>query len=163
MVVCFRYHAPRTAAPIPVSPPGGSGSGRKGTDPYLVTVDIISAGKKCGSVRYPLVSVDNLNGVLKRTSFYQAVEESGPPLLAAFFVRDGGSFAGEPFVTLDDFLGQVGICDVYFITTWYEPEKAICGEALASARMECPDLLRQREHGSILPGCRSVELTIVSP
>ena len=114
MVVCFRHHAPRTAAPIPVSPPGGSG--RKGTDSYLVTVDIISAGKKCGSVRYPLVLVGNLNGVLKRTSFYQAVEESDPPLLAAFFVRDDGGSVGEPFVTLEDFLGQVGI---WLKVPWY--------------------------------------------
>ena len=74
-------------------------------DSYLVTVDIMSAGKKCGSVRYPLVLVGNLNGVLKRTSLYQAVEESGPPLLAAFFVRDDGGSVGEPFVTLEDFLG----------------------------------------------------------
>ena len=72
---------------------------------------------------HPLVG--NLNGVLKRTSFYQAVEESDPRLLAAFFVRDDGGSLGEPFVTLEDFLGQVGICDVYFIMTWYEPEKAI--------------------------------------
>ena len=125
MVVYFRHHAPCTVAAIPVSPPGGSGSGRKSTDSYLVTVDIISAGKKCGSVRYPLMLVGNLIGVLKRTSFYQAVEESGPSLHAAFFVRNDGGSVGEPFVTLEDFIGQVGICDVCFITTWYEPEKAI--------------------------------------
>ena len=51
-----------------------SGASRESTDSYLVTVDIISAGKKCGSVRYPLVLVGNLNGVLKHTSFYQAME-----------------------------------------------------------------------------------------
>ena len=85
MVVCFRHHTPRAVTPILVSPPGGSGCGRNGTDSYLVTIDIFSAGKKCGNVRYPLVLVGNLNGVLKRTSFYQAVEKSGPPLLAAFF------------------------------------------------------------------------------
>ena len=123
MVVCFRHHASRTAAAIPVSAPRGSRSGTKGIDSYLATVCIISTGKKCGSIRYPLVLVGNLNGVLKRTSLYQAVEESGPPLLAAFFVRDDGGSVGEPFVTLEDFLGQVGICDVCFITTWYEPRE----------------------------------------
>ena len=81
IVVGFRHYAPRTADPIPVSPPGDSGSSRKSTDSHLVTVDLISAGKKCGSVRYPLVLVGNLNGVLKRTSFYQAVKESSPRLL----------------------------------------------------------------------------------
>ena len=65
MVVGFRHYAPRTVVPIPVSPLGGSGSSRKSTDSYLVTVDIISAGKKCGSVRYPLVLVGNLNGKVK--------------------------------------------------------------------------------------------------
>ena len=60
IVVGFRHYAPRMAAPIPVSPPGGSGSSREITDSYLVTVDIIYAGKKCGSVRYPLVLVGNL-------------------------------------------------------------------------------------------------------
>ena len=59
MVVGLRHYAPRPAAPIPVSPPGGSGSGREGTDSYLMAVDIIHAGKKCGSVSYPLVLVSN--------------------------------------------------------------------------------------------------------
>ena len=125
MIVGFQHYAPHTAAPIPMSPPGGSRSSRKSTDSYLVTVDILSAGKKCGSVRYPLVLIGNLNRVLQRTSFYQAVEESGPPLFAAFFVCDDGGSAGEPFVAFEDFLGQVRICDVCFITTWYEPEKAV--------------------------------------
>ena len=125
MVVSFRHYAHRTADPIPVSPPGGSGSSRESTDSYLVTVDTISAGKKCGSVRYPLVLVGNLSGVLQRTSFYQAVEENGPPLFAAFFVCDDGGSVGEPFVALEDFLGQVRICDVWFIKTWYKPEKAV--------------------------------------
>ena len=62
--------------------------------------------------------------MLERTPFYQAVEESSPPLLAAFFVCDDGRYVGEPSVTLEDFLGQVRIHDVYFITSSYEPEKA---------------------------------------
>ena len=40
MVVGLRHYAPRPIAPIPVSPPGGSGSGREGTDSYLMAVDI---------------------------------------------------------------------------------------------------------------------------
>ena len=66
MVVDFRHHVPRTAAPILVSPVGGSGSSRDSTDSYLVPVDIISAGNQCGSVCYLLVLVGNLSGVLKR-------------------------------------------------------------------------------------------------
>ena len=115
MLVGLRHYAPRPTVPISVSPPGGSGSGREGTDSYLMLVDIITAGKKCGSVCYPLVLVGNLDGVLERTSFYQAVEESSPLLLAAFFVCDNGRFVGEPSVTLKDFLGQVRIRDVCFI------------------------------------------------
>ena len=125
MVVGLRHYAPRPTAPIPVSPPGVSGSGRAGTDSYLMAVDIIPAGKKCGSVYYPLVLVGNLNGVLERMPFYQAVKESSPPLLAAFFVCDDGRSAGKPPVTLEDFLGQVRIRDVCFITPSYEPEKVV--------------------------------------
>ena len=125
MVVGLRHYAPRPTAPIPVSPPDGSGSGREGTDSYLMAADIIPAGKKCGSVCYPLVLVGNLNGVLVRTPFYQAVEESSPPLLAVFFVCDDGRSVGEPSVTLEGFLGQVRIRDVCFITPSYEPEKAV--------------------------------------
>ena len=43
MVVGFRHYAPRTAAPIPVSPASGSGSSRESTHSYLVIVYIISA------------------------------------------------------------------------------------------------------------------------
>ena len=86
-----------------------AGNSHEGTDSYLMAVDIISAGKKGGSVCYPLVLVGNLNGVLERTPFYQAVEESSPPLLAAFFDCDDGRSVGEPSVTLEDF----------------EPEKAV--------------------------------------
>ena len=57
--------------------------------------------------------------------FYQAVEESSPPLLAAYFVCDDGCSVGEPSVALEDFLGQVRIRDVCFITSSYEPEKAV--------------------------------------
>ena len=57
MVVGLRHYAPRPTAPIPVSPPCGSGSGREGTDSYVMAVDIIPAGKKCSSVCYPLVLV----------------------------------------------------------------------------------------------------------
>ena len=90
-----------------------------------MAVVIIPAGKKCGSICYPLVLVGNLNGVLERTPFYQAMEESSPPLLAAFFVCDDGRSVGEPSVTLEDFLGQVRIRDVCFIMPSYEPEKAV--------------------------------------
>ena len=63
--------------------------------------------------------VGNFNGVLKYMPFYQAVEESGPRLFAAFFVRDDGGSVSEPFVALENFLDQVRICDTYFISTWY--------------------------------------------
>ena len=89
IVVGLRHYAPHPTVRIPVSPPGCSGSGREGTDSYLMAVDIIPAGKKCGSVCYPVL-VGNLNGVLERKPFYQAVEESSPPLLAAYFVCDDG-------------------------------------------------------------------------
>ena len=91
----------------------------------LMAVDMIPLGKKYGSVCYPLVLVGNLNGVLERTPFYQAVDESSTPLLAAFFVCDDGRSVGEASVTLDDFLGQVRIRDICFITPSYEPEKAV--------------------------------------
>ena len=81
-----------------------------------MTVDIISAGKKYGSVRYPLVLIGKLNGVLKRTPCYQAVEEIDPPLSAALFVRYDGVPNGEPFITLENFVNQVRIRDVSYIS-----------------------------------------------
>ena len=54
----------------PVSPLAGSDFGKKGTNSYVMTVDIISAGKKSVSIRYPLVLVGNLIGVLKRKLLY---------------------------------------------------------------------------------------------
>ena len=86
IVVGLWDNAPCRTASIPVSLLGGSSYGTKDTDSYLMTVDIISASKKCD---YPLTLIGNLNGVHKCMPFYQATEESGAPLFQLFVRNDG--------------------------------------------------------------------------
>ena len=70
------------------------------------------------------------------------MQESGPLLLAVLFVRNDGVSIGELFITIENFLGQVRVDDVTFISARHESYCA-SGEALASAQMKFRNLLRQ--------------------